>query len=835
MQRSESQQSSTGQSLAQADLRPALIAAALALIASGALLAAAVLLPQHALWLGIAALAPLAAAWLGWRVLAGVRVPAAPVTLPPAGATMPSRRSESTEAAVSELRHELERHKELERDLRKAKQEAEAAMLAKGEFLATMSHEIRTPLNGIIPLLDILLSSRLADDQRDYLATAYQSSKQLLSIVDDILDYSKIEANRLELETVGLNIKDTLDSVTRLLSKNAEAKGLKFATGIDPSVRLAMRGDPVRLRQVLTNLVSNAIKFTDHGQVSVEVKKRSETRTHAELVFSVRDTGVGISVEQQARLFAPFVQADASTTRVHGGTGLGLVICKRIVELMGGQIGVRSEPGKGSTFWVAVPLMKAVGDVAPARTEVHGSRALLVTTDQAILRRVGGFLSAWGVQYVQTSVPAEALARMRQAANAGDTWSFDFLLLDWGAMKNSALGLARNVLRDDVLGGVRIIAITGEDEVPAELRGAVRFGLIGRQFSDVELRGAMQRLLDAESSASAPAIESLLPAPLAVTRVEPQPRAAPATAIGSPGAAIAPAAPAPVALRSAGRHVLLVEDNAVNRQVAQRLLSLIGVTYEHAENGKVALEAIERNVFDAVLMDCQMPVMDGYAATRAIRRLEAEGKRGGRLSVIAMTANAMAGDREKCLAAGMDDYMSKPLNRALLEQTLRKYLGAGVGVAAALAAPSAVPAPVAQTAAPRAPTPAARAPAAYAGSSGGSAPNAVSADVVQDLLEMMGGEFTDLVRVYLEDTPRSIAQLETAAASNSIDGLIAPAHSLKSTSANLGALHLSDLAKRIEHGARTGRLGGEPVLLVAELGVEFRRVSSELNRLLANA
>jgi CheY-like chemotaxis protein/HPt (histidine-containing phosphotransfer) domain-containing protein len=291
--------------------------------------------------------------------------------------------------------------------------------------------------------------------------------------------------------------------------------------------------------------------------------------------------------------------------------------------------------------------------------------------------------------------------------------------------------------------------------------------------------------------------------------------------------------------------VLLVEDNAVNRQVAQRLLSLVGATFDVAEHGKQALERLETGRYDAVLMDCMMPIMDGYTAARSIRKLEAEGKRQGRIPIVAMTANAMAGDREKCLAAGMDDYMSKPLNRALLEQMLRKWLPGGETraaearpAAAHAPAPARPPAPAAPaggaTVTPLPTAPAARAPAAYAQMPKAEGA-AVNQEIIQDLLEMMGSEFTDLVRVYLEDTPKSLALLERSAAEGDAEALIAPSHSLKSTSANLGALQLSEMAKRIEHGARSGNLGGEPVVLVAQLTAEFQRVQNELKRLLASA
>ncbi len=802
------------------------------------LLFAALNMPANGPWLFVAlslGVGCVVFAWLG-GILRGEEPPAQ--QMPAERPAEPAAGEHALTVQLQEARRELERVREVERELIRAKQEAEAGTMAKGEFLATMSHEIRTPLNGIIPLLDILLSTRLSDDQRDYLATAYQSAKQLLSIVDDILDYSKIEANKLDLESVGLNLKEIVDSVTRLLAKNAEAKGLRFSATIDPNVRLAMRGDPVRLRQVLTNLVSNAIKFTERGTVTIELKKRGDSRTHSELLFSVRDSGVGITPEVQAKLFKPFTQADASTTRMHGGTGLGLVICRRIVELMGGQIGLKSEIGRGSTFWFSVPLLRAVGDMTPARTDLHGSRAMIVTTDQLMLRKLSAQFSTWGVNYVQTSVSADALAKLRSAAAMGESWAYDFLVLDWGAMKNTALSLARNVMRDTPLSRVRVVAISGDEEVPPEMRGTSRFAVFGRQFGDVELRAGMQRLLEAEAGQDVQSVDNLLPAAS---------EAAPA-APANP--ALLPTSPVPDA--AVGGHVLLVEDNAVNRQVAQRLLTLVGVGFDIAENGRQAVEKLATERFDAVLMDCQMPIMDGYTATRTIRKLEVDGVRSGHIPIVAMTANAMAGDREKCLAAGMDDYMSKPLNRALLEQTLRKWIAqarpaaaavarapgfnarAGSAAAAPAHAPVAMPAtrPSVAPLAPAAAVALARRGPAVQGTPQSNVA-AINHEIIQDLLEMMGSEFTDLVKVYLEDTPKSLSMLERAAGEASLEGLVAPAHSLKSTSANLGALGLSEMAKRIEHGSRMGKLPADAIVLVAEAQAEFRRVSEELRRIIA--
>lgn len=783
----------------------AVAAAAIAVVAGNAL---APMLRFGAVGIAVAfavgAVWAAAAAQRRWTTLLDV-AEARPVVMAPAAATR------SSPAAVAptnqrELETEIERLRNVERDLTSAKVDAEAAMMAKGEFLATMSHEIRTPLNGIIPLLDLVLSTKLAPDQKEYLTTAYQSSKQLLSIVDDILDFSKLEANKLELETTGINLKEIVDGVSRLMARNAEAKGLQYAVTIDPNVRLAMRGDPTRLRQVLTNLVSNAIKFTDRGAIAIQVNKRSESRTHAELLFAVRDTGIGISPEGQKKLFQEFSQADNSTTRTFGGTGLGLSICKRIVDLMGGQIGVKSEVGKGSVFWFTVPLLKALGDVQPARSEIEGGRALIVTGDQLFLKRIGTTFTSWQMPFTQNNAAAEVVAKLKAAA--GGSLAVDFLVLDFGSMRATALSILRGVMREPTLEALNVLAIGGEDQLPEEVRTASRCVALERSFGDAELRSALKAMLTGTPTANNANVK--------VDMLETPAGAHVATAsVPSPAAASSFVA-AEQRSGGIGGHVLLVEDNPVNRQVAQRLLTLIGLSHEHAENGRIAVEKLESGAkFDTILMDCQMPIMDGYTATRYIRKQQGEGAL-PKIPIVAMTANAMVGDREKCIASGMDDYMSKPLNRGLLEQMLQKWLPPGA-VSRSMAP---APAPIARPAVPVAPAP----------THADAMP--INAQIVNDLMDMMGAEFGDLVRVYLEDSPKALGILERAAAANDLDGLIAPAHSLKSTSANLGALMLSDMAKRIEHGARSGTIG-EPVLLVAQLTHEFQRVSMHLRQLLS--
>jgi signal transduction histidine kinase/CheY-like chemotaxis protein/HPt (histidine-containing phosphotransfer) domain-containing protein len=700
------------------------------------------------------------------------------------------------EPAPEELRRQLETLRHTQGELLLAKQAAEAAMMAKGEFLATMSHEIRTPLNGVLPLLELVLSSSLQPDQRDYLSTAHASARELLRIVDAILDYSKLDAERLELETVGLNLRELVNGVAQLLQRTAEAKGLRLSVTIDPNVRLAVRGDPVRLRQVLTNLVSNAIKFTERGGVHIQVSKRSETRDHHEIVFAVRDTGIGIAPDVAAKLFRPFSQADASTTRVFGGTGLGLAICKRLVDLMGGHLGVKSEIGKGSLFWFSVPLLKALGDLQ-VRRSLDGIRALALVEDDSLLRRLQNAGGTLGIEVTGVRTLADALAALRASANMGERWRHAVLFVDAGAFKPVVATLVRNVLKDAALNHVQVLLTTyGGTDLPQDPRLRMLTGNVTEEV----LRTTLEPIFGVQAHGAA--------------------RAEPAEALVEIGSATPDT-------RLQGR-VLLVEDNPVNQRVAQRLLDLHGLDVTAVGDGRQAVERLEREPFDVVLMDCLMPVMDGYMATRLWR--ERERTTGtGHLPIVAMTANAMAGDRERCLAAGMDDYISKPLDRAALAQLLKKWLA----VSQAQASPPAEPRTSIVEAAFAAPQPAA-APSADAppGAPRPSAANgAIDASIIGDLLDTMGGEFGDLVRVYLEDAPQRIAAIETAAASGDAAAQVAPAHTLKSSSANIGATALSELARGIEHAARAGVPTG-PAEIAAGIRPEYERVAAELSRLL---
>jgi signal transduction histidine kinase/CheY-like chemotaxis protein len=866
--------------------------------------------------------------------------------------------AERNDAERSELQLELQRRNQLEHQLRQAKQDAESAVMAKGEFLATMSHEIRTPLNGIIPMLDLLMSNRLAVDQAEMVQTAYLSAQQMLRIVDDILDYSKLEASKLQLESTTFNLRETLESVIQLMERPAQGKGLRLTLQIDPSVRLPVRGDSVRLRQILTNLISNAVKFTERGSVTLNVRKIGETSAQHQLRFEVRDTGIGIPLAAQERLFQAFSQADASTTRLYGGTGLGLAISKRIVDLMGGRIGVESEAGQGALFWFEVPMLKVQGDITAHKpVESTGGRVLLLTGDQRLRLRLSMLLPNWGLRITTVETTQEALERLRSAANQGAGWAYTAVIADLASVRSTAVALQRNLERQNTYGQVQLVGLLGDEPAPEELLMSAT--LLQRHSPDADLRAALLgtidttpqpmvgefALEDAHTVAAAPAVAAM--------------SGTAATPAATDAATTPPAEPEP----AKPMRVLLVEDNPVNLMVGQRLLSVLGTHCDSATNGEAALLRMSASRYDLVLMDCQMPVMDGYTATRRWREHEAAtGSR--RLPIVAMTANAMAGDRQKCLDAGMDDYLAKPVTRGELERCLfhwhqisAQHHPAEAAPAEAVApapapapapppvatspapatasAPAPAPAPVAAPApmpaptpapqpipepapapapAPVAPTPArppqavpaaappisppaiavagtpptppaapavriappAPAPAPVApppapasspdatlqaaanrshisanpfvnttppSAKPAPAPAAAHAEppapvldmsVLDELRSILGGEVERLVEVFLDDTPTIIAALEIAAAGPDMDGLRNAAHTLKSSSANLGAMSLSNAAKRVELGARMGTLE-RPAVAVAMISNEFARARQALRANMSQA
>jgi signal transduction histidine kinase/CheY-like chemotaxis protein/HPt (histidine-containing phosphotransfer) domain-containing protein len=685
---------------------------------------------------------------------------------------------------LTSAQSELASLRGMQKELLAAKQAAEAGMLAKSEFLASMSHEIRTPLNGILPLLDIVLGTDLTPTQREYLVTANASAQELLRIVDDILDYSKADAGKLHLESVSLNVREVVDGVKRLLEKPAEAKGLVMRAVVDEDVRPVVRGDPVRMRQILTNLMGNAIKFTQRGGVSIRVSRRQDTATQHELLFAVRDTGVGLAPDAAARLFQPFSQADATVTRRYGGTGLGLAICKKLVDLMGGRIGVRSEPGRGSVFWFTIPFEKTPADGRPTEPAgLAGARVLLAAGPQHT-RAISTVLATLELETSQVSDTAATLSQLQQSAPLGRAFRFDLLVVDADSVSGDVAGMLRAILRDRQLDSLRLLAL-GLRSAPDP-----RVVLVPTSAGDDTLRRCVRSAFGLSPQARPQPVLSAAELP----RSEPD------------------------RVQLAGT-VLLVEDHPVNQKVAQKLLERLGLTVDLAVNGEIALDKLREGVFAMVLMDCQMPVLDGYSATRRLREIEtAAGE--PRTPVIAMTAHAMAGDRERCRQAGMDDYLSKPLDRSQLAQTLARWLPPAS--APVLAAEPGAAAP----ARPKRPAPA-LAPVPHREATPRTEPLDTTALV--DLESIMGDELIALVDTYLRDGTLRLQCLHDAAERGDRAEVAELAHSLKSSSANLGAMALSNRAREIEEAARSGTLV-DPAASVAALDRLYADAAAALRR-----
>jgi len=646
---------------------------------------------------------------------------------------------------------DITEHKRIEQELAKARDEALESARIKSTFLATMSHEIRTPMNGVLGMVDLLLATNLDEKQRKMLEVIQSSGRTLLNIINDTLDFSKIEAGGVGLEQQDFEPVQVIEGMVGLLASQAQIKGLSLMALVDPEVPSVLNGDSMRLQQILVNLVGNAIKFTEHGEVLVHAMLENMTQTHATLQVSISDTGIGLSVEARENLFQPFSQADDSTTRRYGGTGLGLAICKGLVELMGGEIGVESETGQGATFRLRIPFTIPSAATrtqlgAQPEGDLHNTKVLLVDDSTSARLILGRYLSKLKARTGTASSGKRALEELRAAATANEP--YDAAVIDLVMPGLDGISLAQAIKQDPVVADTALILITAfyTEESQKQALQAGFVATLPKPVRQAQLFKAIKERYNPQLTL----IAAEQPAPVITGEFE------------------------------AKQRILLVEDNPVNQLVASMQLERLGYKVEIAENGVEVLQIIDKEPYDLILMDCHMPEMDGFEATRRIRRREADGQT--HVPIIAMTANAMQGDREVCLKAGMDDYIAKPIALSDLKQALERWLEPAEVVKHEI-----IPVSLPAEALP---------------------PVTLDTDVLDNLCKLSKRSkpvvLRKLVDNFLTNSPKLLAEMRSAVENEQVSTLQRVAHTLKSSSASYGALYLADLCRILEASARAG-------------------------------